>query len=216
MNSLEDVELNLPMDTMSILNKFLLEKEERERKEQDRILAKTGTSSMFEEDWQLSQFWYSNNTRTALGKVVKKLLGPDAQVALLSCPSLYKTIKDMHDHVRLFEFDKRFSIFGDDFIHYDFNEAFCEPEYFIHHTAIYDIIIADPPFLSEECITKTAHIIKKLMKPCAKLVFCSGEIVGPWIAKYLYLKPYNFRPEHERNLANEFVCYANFNIDELL
>lgn len=118
--------------------------------------------------------------------------------------------------MRIFEFDKRFSVFGDDFIFYDLNEAFQKPTFSDDHATVYDLIIADPPFLSEECILKTAHIINKLMKASGKLIFCSGEVVEPWVTKYLDLKRSNFRPEHKRNLGNQFVAYSNFNLDELV
>lgn len=53
---------------------------------------------------QLSQFWYSTQTKHTLRDVVRKLLeerkadsGDNFRIALLSCPSLYKDIKDIHD-----------------------------------------------------------------------------------------------------------------------
>lgn len=36
----------------------------------------------------------------------------------------------------------------------------------------YDLVIADPPFLSEECLTKTAVTIKYLAKQ--KIILCTG------------------------------------------
>lgn len=80
----------------------------------------------------------------------------------------------------------------------------------------FDLIIADPPFLSEECITKVTKIIKNLLKPEAKIIFCSGEVVESWLTANLNIKKCNFRPEHERNLGNEFVSYANFNLDNFV
>lgn len=98
---------------------------------------------------------------------------------------------------------------------YDFNEA--TDEYYLsefHHN--YDIIIADPPFLSEECVTKMCKIINKLLKESGKVILCSGKIVEPWVLKHLNLFKCKFRPGHERNLGNEFVSYANFSLDELI
>ncbi|XP_055849702.1 protein-lysine N-methyltransferase CG9154 [Episyrphus balteatus] len=216
MNSLEDTDVTLTAETLHVLNEFLHEKAEREREEQNRVLGISGNTSMFEEDWQLSQFWYSEETKHSVGKVVQKLSSPGSQIALLSCPSLYSTIKDIHADVKIFEFDRRFSTFGDDFIFYDFNDAFQEPNHIDEHASLYDLIIADPPFLSEDCIIKTAHIIKKLKKPEGKIIFCSGKVVEPWVTKFLDLKLCNFCPAHNRNLGNEFVSFANFNLDELL
>jgi hypothetical protein len=73
----------LPADTQAILQQFLKEKEERE---------KDGNET--EENWNLSQFWYDDETQKVFGKLVKELLKEhdDLKIALLSCPSLFPTI----------------------------------------------------------------------------------------------------------------------------
>lgn len=38
----------------------------------------------------------------------------------------------------------------------------------------FDVVFADPPFLSEECLTKTAVTVKFLAKD--KIVLCSGTL----------------------------------------
>lgn len=116
--------------------------------------------------------------------------------------------------VKIFEFDKRFSAYGDDFVFYDFNNAE-ETGYLQEFTESFNLIIADPPFLSEECITKISKIINNLQKLTTKVVFCSGAVAEPWLTKCLQLKKCNFKPTHERNLGNEFVSYANFDLDNL-
>ena len=48
------------------------------------------------EDWQLSQFWYDDETALTLAKEVVRLadiLGEDASVACISCPTLYTAIR---------------------------------------------------------------------------------------------------------------------------
>ncbi|CAD7000765.1 protein-lysine N-methyltransferase CG9154 [Ceratitis capitata] len=219
---MEDEDIGLSADTLEILNEFLQEKAQRERDEMERIENRAGTNAMFEEDWQLSQFWYSESTKVALGKLVSKLLAEKPNVtkesyhiALLSCPSLFGTVKQIHNKVKIFEFDKRFSAYGDNFVFYDFNKA-DEDDYLLEFKETFDLIIADPPFLSEECITKISKIIKNLQKFEAKIVFCSGAVVEPWITKCLQLKKCRFEPAHDRNLGNEFVSYANFNLDTYL
>lgn len=174
---------------------------------------------------QLSQFWYSESTKRTLSKICLRLIlkrsgtksSTDIKIALLSCPSLYKTIKNVHPNgeVRLFEYDKRFSAFKDDFVHYDYNDA-SKDDYLNEFRDYFDIIIADPPFLSEECIRNTSVIVCKLKKNDADIIMCSGQIVADWIKEYLDLNQCEFHPEHERNLANEFRSYANFDLDSLL
>ncbi|XP_017033060.1 protein-lysine N-methyltransferase CG9154 [Drosophila kikkawai] len=220
-----DDDVTLPADTLAILNEFLAERSSREAEEKDRIVNKTGKEGFFEEDWQLSQFWYSTQTKHTVRDVVGKLLeerGADSpdnfRIALLSCPSLYKDIKDIHDQVNIFEFDQRFGAYGTDFVYYDFNCIDNNPDYLKEHHKQYDLIVADPPFLSQECITKMSQIISKLQRNPreSKLIFCSGEVVEPWLITCLPVHKCNFRPEHERNLGNEFVSYANFNLDNYI
>lgn len=69
----------------------------------------------------------------------------------------------------LFEYDSRFKIFGADFIQYDYKFPLDIPRDMSGH---FDLVIADPPFLSEECLTKMAVAIKFLTKK--NIVFCTG------------------------------------------
>ncbi|XP_017855305.1 protein-lysine N-methyltransferase CG9154 [Drosophila busckii] len=219
---MEDDEIALPADTLAILNEFLSERSQREREEEEQVKHKTGKDAQFEEDWQLSQFWYSAATKAAMGQAVDKIVKESKdhtnfRIALLSCPSLYPTIKDVHSNVNIFEYDQRFAAFGSDFVLYDFNEVDTTTDYLLEHHKCYDLIIADPPFLSEECMTKMSKIIRNLQRSTdSKLIFCSGEVVEPWLTACLPIHKCSFRPEHERNLGNEFVSYANFNFDHFV
>lgn len=170
----------------------------------------------------MSQFWYSEATKRILSKVCLELIlkhnqsKDNIKIALLSCPSLYKSIKSIHPNgtVRLFEFDQRFSVYGDDFVPYDYKEL--DEKSLADYQSYFDILVADPPFLSKECIEKTGNIIKKLKKDNANIIICSGKIAGTWIKESLDLNQCKFHPEHARNLANEFCSYANFDLDSML
>lgn len=72
--------------------------------------------------------------------------------------------------VTLFEYDKRFSSYGQDFIFYDYKSPLSIPR---EKSNYYDIVLADPPFLSEECLTKTSVTIRYLSKN--KIVLCTGK-----------------------------------------
>ncbi|XP_058121299.1 protein-lysine N-methyltransferase CG9154 [Anopheles ziemanni] len=212
-----DDECVLPEDTMLILQQFLQEKAMRERSEA------TETDGCFEENWQLSQFWYNENTKQKLALIVETLrnrqvpLLPESnfKVALLSAPSALKHVQAVHEDVILFEFDERFTKYGERFRKYDYNKAY-EPEYMDEFCHQFDLIIADPPFLSQECISKMGTIIKKIAKQDGKVVLCSGAVVQDWAKEHLNLDLCDFRPEHERNLGNEFRSYANFDLDGIL
>lgn len=139
----------------------------------------------------------------------------DLKIALLSCPSLYESVKNIHSNVRIFEYDKRFSNYGEDFVFYDYNEG-DKNDYLIEYHKTFDIIIVDPPFLSEECLQKTSNIVKNLMNTSCKLILCTGEVMTQYAERFLGLHKCNYSPEHERNLGNEFSSYANFNLDEYI
>lgn len=117
--------------------------------------------------------------------------------------------------VTLFEYDKRFSAYGKDFIHYDVNEG-DNNEYLKHLHHEFDITICDPPFLSKECIQQIANITKNLLKPNGKIIFCSGATVEPWLCASLPLTKCKFLPRHQSNLCNEFASYANFDLDSYM
>ena len=84
----------------------------------------------------------------------------------------------------------------------------------------FHLVIADPPYISEECIIKTSMTIRYLLfnsnsiddsTSCRKIIVCTGQLMKDLLGKCLNLKQcVNFEPKHERNLANEFKCYTNY------
>jgi 16S rRNA G966 N2-methylase RsmD len=70
----------------------------------------------------------------------------------------------------LLEYDKRFASFGQDFVFYDYKSPLDIPR---DLGSSFDIVIADPPFLSDECLTKTSVTIKFMAKE--KIILCTGE-----------------------------------------
>lgn len=118
--------------------------------------------------------------------------------------------------VLLFEYDQRFSVYKDDFVLYDYNLA-DNVDYLHEHNDTFDVIVADPPFLSEECIAKIASLIKRFARSSeTKIILCSGAKVRDWATAYMHLNECNFKPKHTRNLANEFTSFANFNLDAFI
>lgn len=99
------------------------------------------------------------------------------RIACVSAPSVYQKLKqgvvDGSDRVSavVLEYDRRFASYGDDFIFYDYNE----PLSFAANVAprSFDVVLADPPYLSEECLSKVAETIKYLSK--GKVLLCTGE-----------------------------------------
>ena len=94
------------------------------------------------------------------------------RIACVSAPTAYKKIKEIkHSNceVKCLEYDERFSVFGEDFQFYDYKEPLNLP---LELKQSFDFVIADPPFLSEECLCKTAVTVKFLAKD--KILLCTG------------------------------------------
>ena len=92
----------------------------------------------------------------------------------MSCPTLYaKLVKIKPPDVRtyLLEYDKRFEVYGEDFILYDYRQPLSLPEKLEKHS--FDIVVADPPFLSEECLQKVAQTVTYLTR--GKTLLCTGK-----------------------------------------
>nr|CAG4652028.1 EOG090X0ABW [Triops cancriformis] len=211
----------LPADTLAILTQFLNEKEERNRRLQEALERNLTEGDLeLEEDWQLSQFWYDDETCQTLTKEIVRLRDANSsseeiRVACVSCPTLYRALrlnKLEKVSVKLLEFDTRFAAYGEDFVMYDFSSPLDLPRDF---RSAFDVVIADPPFLSEECLTKTAVTIRYLTK--GPVILCTGAIMTELANRLLSVTPSSrFFPKHKNNLANEFRCFANYDIDAFL
>ena len=78
------------------------------------------------------------------------------------------------------------------------------------------MIIADPPFLNEDCFVKTCLAISLLAKKeGAKVMFCTGAVQEE-VARRVRpdLRRQQFEPRHKNNLSNDFALFANFDADK--
>ncbi|XP_026883733.2 EEF1A lysine methyltransferase 1 [Electrophorus electricus] len=170
------------------------------------------TVGALREDWGMSQFWYSNETAARLAEEAIEQAGKQGRIACVSAPSVYQKLKQLASQKEncssavLFEFDRRFSAYGDEFVFYDYSNPLCLPEEVLPQS--FDIVIADPPYLSEECLSKVALTLKYLTK--SKILLCTGAIMEELAGKLMGLKMCTYLPKHTHNLANEFRCYVNY------
>ncbi|XP_057346351.1 EEF1A lysine methyltransferase 1 isoform X2 [Manis pentadactyla] len=162
---------------------------------------------IIEENW-LSQFWYSRETALCLAKEAAAAAGECGRIACVSAPSVYQNLRELRGDfsVYIFEYDRRFAIYGEEFVFYDYNNPLDLPEKIAPHS--FDIVVADPPYLSEECLRKTSETIKFLTR--GKILLCTGAVMEEEAARLLGVKMCKFIPKHNRNLANEFRCYVNY------
>merc|ERR1711936_1428001 len=112
-------------------------------------------------DWQLSQFWYTDATADALATAVAAAVAnvERPRIACVSAPTLYRALKRLDKpnmRAEVFEYDNRFAAYGSDFHFFDY-KAPLEVDRSLREQ--FDLVFADPPFLSDECLTKTAVTI---------------------------------------------------------
>ncbi|KAL2268117.1 hypothetical protein VTJ83DRAFT_2963 [Remersonia thermophila] len=237
-----DEELTLSSSTLAALQEFYAERQSREEefsKLQARveILHAAGTSGqklsmdLFAEDWNESQFWYSEETARLLATELLEGVTEDMTVAVVSAPSVFVAIKNILNEAPpeqprpklvLLEHDNRFGIFPE-FVFYDFAQPLKLPD---HLKGTCDRFIIDPPYLSEDCQTKTALTVRWLARSATtaaaaggnqpshpRLILCTGERMRT-LALRLYksfgLRTTDYEPKHARGLSNEFYSYANF------
>ena len=191
---------SLSASTLEALRSVLAEQEA-----QAAALAKAGTDPFSTENWGLSQFHYDSLTASTVARAVAALGG---RVVCVSCPTLFRELKDSHPDVpcHLLEFDSRYDCRGD-FTLYDYNAPLDVP---VELHGAFDVVVADPPYLSEECLSKTAQTVRLLLaRPTAHRFLLTGAVMRGVALRELGVRPCVFRPQHSSKLANEFLCYAS-------
>lgn len=203
------------------MEKFTKMYEEAEQEYEERKM----TIDDFKEDWQLSQFWYSDETANILADALLEGADEDTVICVVSAPSVYAMIKQRDnlptDKIYLFEYDKRFELLSGKpyFGFYDYNEPL---NFRDDLKGKVDRLLIDPPFLERQCQQKSSETAHAMLTPNKqaktksgdlkyRLISCTGERM-----KDLVLENYpgthvtDFYPEHKNGLSNEFRCYASF------
>ncbi|KAF2121792.1 putative N6-adenine methyltransferase-domain-containing protein [Lophiotrema nucula] len=219
----------LPADTLAALKDFYGERDTRQKQFED-LRAKAENDfdgkekwsmEAFTEDWNASQFWYSDETATTLARQLLEGATNETKIAVVSAPSVFIQLKNLlssaeypsRPQLKLLEYDERFTVFKE-FEHYNFEQPMkLSPEL----KGSFDRIICDPPFLSDDCQTKAALTVRWLAKVWSadslRLILCTGERMEALIQK-VYSKAgtrtTDFEVKHSKGLSNEFRCYANF------
>ncbi|KAK0517275.1 hypothetical protein JMJ35_000430 [Cladonia borealis] len=226
----DDEILELPSDTLAVLQEFYSERDSREKRFADlkAEIEEKGSHAqlsmeMFSEDWNASQFWYSDETATLLAKQLLEGASEYTSICIVSAPSVFVQLKNLlssGEHqvstIHLLEYDHRFDVF-EEFVYYDFENPLKLPG---EMKSRYDRILCDPPFLSSDCQTKAALTVRWLAKAPAKnaekedlrIILCTGERMETLVLKlYPGIQTTTFDPQHTQNrLSNDFRCYANF------
>ncbi|CAD5205848.1 unnamed protein product [Bursaphelenchus okinawaensis] len=174
------------------------------------------TANSKSEIWSMSQFWYTKETSDKLCEEIVELTktfdGP-VRVAFLSCPTIFEAMEKKEDkpsnlHTHLYEYDTRFGETTSNFTFYDYNDPLEVPAEFSN---IYDIVVVDPPHLSDECAVKFAQTIRVLAKDKnTPLIYCTAAKMEDIIKQLFNARMTDFHPEHTSKLGNIFCCYTNY------
>ncbi|KAI9738355.1 MAG: hypothetical protein M1834_008853 [Cirrosporium novae-zelandiae] len=228
----ENDDIKLSASTLDALKEFYSERDQRQQEFEDLKAEAENQASdrnvdmaAFTEDWNASQFWYSEDTAKSLAEQLLDGATNDTWIAVVSAPSVFVQLRNIMSNlpqnnrpqVRLLEYDDRFAVFSE-FIFYDFNSPLKLPADF---KGRFNRIICDPPFLSEDCQTKAALTARWLLRPDEPskganagdkmIIVCTGERMESLILKVYPVKTTTFEPEHNGSrLSNAFRCYANF------
>uniref|UniRef100_A0A914Y133 Protein-lysine N-methyltransferase n=1 Tax=Panagrolaimus superbus TaxID=310955 RepID=A0A914Y133_9BILA len=205
-----DEEIQLSDETKKALAEFYADQQKAE------------SSNEITENWQLSQFWYTDDTSIRLAKECIAACLQEAEenesrrIACVSCPSVMEKLLECEEVISgrivpfLFEYDTRFAAkYGDSFSFFDYNnQDMIDPKLI----ASFHLVIADPPFLSDECQLKTAVFARRLLRQNGntKLILCTGATMETMAEKAFNARRSVFKPEHRNNLANEFACYTSY------
>ncbi|PMD20508.1 hypothetical protein NA56DRAFT_749481 [Hyaloscypha hepaticicola] len=242
MNEADDDEVPaLSGSTLNALKEFYADRDARLKQFEDlKTVAEQNaergvplTMDAFAEDWNESQFWYSDETAKTLAEELLKGTDGNNTIAVVSAPSVFVQLKnilaesekpaDEKPKLYLLEFDRRFEVFPE-FVFYDFNNPLNLPP---DMKGSVDHIICDPPFLSEDCQTKAAMTVRWLSKSWgaaadlrsteSRLIVCTGERMENLMNKIYRsqgIQTTTFEPVHSKGLSNEFFCYTNFKCDQ--
>lgn len=149
---------------------------------EDDFATKPLSMESFTEDWNASQFWYTNETATSLAKQLLEDENAETEIAVVSAPSVFLQLKNIlamkkegeeRPRLTLLEFDERFNVFKE-FVKYDFEHPTRLPA---ELKGKFNRIIVDPPFLSEDCQTKAALTVRWMAKSWGqntRIISCTG------------------------------------------
>ena len=124
-------------------------------------------------------------------------------------------------HLCLLEYDDRFSVFQDEYKHYNYQQPL---RLSADMKAAFDRVFCDPPFLSADCQTKAAMTVRWLSKGNDKveeieqkdsqprIIVCTGERMEEIVRRlYPNIAITDFEPRHAQDrLGNDFRCFANY------
>ncbi|KAF5328489.1 hypothetical protein D9611_014542 [Ephemerocybe angulata] len=169
----------------------------------------------FGEDWQLSQFWYSNEFADHLSTKLHGMCTRETKIAFMCSPTAFVSFQHMKQlpGAHVFEVDSRFAALSPrQFVPYDLDSPDDFPKKF---QGFFDIVVVDPPFLNEVTNVKVSSTIRQIIKPKGKLLLITSTSIED-IFKKVYSEPplgplrKTALDVQHGQLANDFASWGNW------
>ncbi|CAI2382156.1 unnamed protein product [Moneuplotes crassus] len=160
------------------------------------------------ENGDFNQYWYSKDTIEFMKNQVEK---HSKSCAFLSTPSIYFSLKDkdIKGNSKVFDYDKKF--YKDpNYVFYDFNKPEDIPT---DLEGVFDFVVIDPPFVTEEVWTLYATAAKYLLAEDGKILLSTIDEREEFLKETLGVDKKTFRPSIP-NLVYQYSFYANYEDEE--
>jgi hypothetical protein len=165
----------------------------------------------FKEKSEFNQYWYSKPTINFMVEQVQR--NSKLGAAFLSTPSIYFSLKDkeLKAKCKVMDIDDNFGKKDPTgFVYYDFNKPEELPEAIL---GTFDMVVIDPPFITQEVWQKYADAAKKLLIPEGGMVLMSTiDENHQFLEDMLGVTPIAFRPSIP-NLVYQYSFYTNYEDD---
>ncbi|GAA5849669.1 hypothetical protein JCM5353_001662, partial [Sporobolomyces roseus] len=160
---------------------------------------------------------YTASFASQICSFIRSFATPSTRIAFLCCPTSYVAFQNQNPlpDVWLLEYDGRFGLLGDNFVHYDLEEPDKIPK---NLWETVDIAIADPPFLNEITNKHLSAGLKNILKPDGKLILLTSTSVSalPQIYSEAPIGPLHetsLRVEHAGGIQNEFRVWTSWKFE---
>ncbi|RHY98280.1 hypothetical protein DYB37_008108 [Aphanomyces astaci] len=171
-------------------------------------------AATYKEKEEFNQYWYSSATIEYLAKEI--LRSNPKCVAFLSTPSLYYACEELQkDATFAATSSPTFVLFDLDaalprVVPYDFND----PTSFPGHAAtefehVFDFVVIDPPFITEQVWTKYAESARHLLVPQGKLLLTTIAENHVFLDRLLSCTLRRYQPSIP-HLVYQYGTYANY------
>jgi len=163
------------------------------------------------ENADFNQYWYSEKT---IHFILNQIQKHGNKIGLISTPSIFFSLpKEVQDKSYLFDIDDALISKHKNGRKYDFNWTDYDEKY-PDLKGVFDFIVIDPPFITEEAWSKFAAFAKYLASDKCKILVSSIAENDEKLKRLLNLDIKSFKPSIP-HLVYQYNFFANYDDEEL-